>query len=231
MKHIKRTTTTSAVTGGAGGTGAGSGHNDDDYDEDAEGDGAVTHTGDDIYVTVDNQRKMREKITILETELLRALDQCQEQHQRVEVLEEEKKGLVEKLDTLRNMTGDGSGDAGGLTVNAATVNDMIQKQLKLQHHSHSSSTTTAHPPTPADTSLIADLKLEISRKSTEIIDLKHSLNHLTSELTTLRDTYNKQVIYEQTRNTQLLSELTVLRREVDKPMTPHMQQFMVRGCL
>ena len=183
---------------------------------------------------------MREKITILETELLRALDQCQEQHQRVEALEEEKKGLIEKLDTLRIMTGDGSGDADGLTMNAATVNDMIQEQLNLQHqHSHPSShlssttTTTTHPPppNPADTSLIADLKLEISRKSTEIIDLKHSLNHLTSELTTLRDTYNKQVIYEQTRNTQLLSELTALRREVDKPMTPHMQQFMVRGCL
>ena len=178
---------------------------------------------------------MREKITILETELLRALDQCQEQHQRVEALEEEKKGLIEKLDTLRIMTGDGSGDASGLTMNAATVNDMIQKQLQLQHHtSHpSSSTTTTHPPppNPADTLLIADLKLEISRKSTEIIDLKHSLEHLTNELTTLRDTYNKQVIYEQTRNTQLLSEFTVLRREVDKPMTPHMQQFMVRGYL
>ena len=227
---MKRTTTSaSAVTGG---------HNYDDYDgTEGEGDGGGTHTGEDTSVTVDNQRKMREKITVLETELLRALDQCQEQHQRVEVLEEEKKGLIEKLDSLRIMTGDGNVDVGGLIMNAATVNDMIQRQLQLQHHSHlsshpSSSTTTAYPPpTPVDTSIIADLKLEISRKSTEIIDLKHSLNHLTNELNTIRDTCNKQVVYEQTRNTQLLSELTVLRREVDKPMTPHMQQFMVRDYL
>ena len=61
----------------------------------------------------------------------------------------------------------------------------------------------------------------------EVIKYQKLYESTRDQLYALKEDYTQNISFEQARNTKLISELSHARRELEKPVTPQLQQFLV----